>query len=324
MRALTEMDNETEARRLGDYLYAQGIPNDVDEDEGEWTIWIHDDEQLAAAEAELKPFCTNPSDSKYTKTSGTADRLRKEQAEEDKVAAKRQVDVRTQVFGQPTGAKPMLTLFMIGLCVIIHLLKISGRDLSPLYYSNISLTNAAKQSMSDAEQMQYRMKRVLPPEVTGQRIGLAGNEKPQRVGVGEAWRLITPIFMHGGFLHIIFNMYWLYFLGGVMEGKLGFGRFLGFVILAALLSNIGQYIAEGPYFLGMSGVNYGLFGYLWIRGKLDPTFGFQLDPSTIAIMLIWFGVCLIGLMPNVANTAHALGLIVGCAAAWIATQRALR
>ena len=32
MRALTEMDNETEARRLGDYLYAQGIPNDVDED----------------------------------------------------------------------------------------------------------------------------------------------------------------------------------------------------------------------------------------------------------------------------------------------------
>ena len=47
MRALTEMDNETEARRFGDYLYAQGIPNDVDEDEGEWTIWIHDDDQLA-------------------------------------------------------------------------------------------------------------------------------------------------------------------------------------------------------------------------------------------------------------------------------------
>ena len=72
----------------------------------------------------------------------------------------------------------------------------------------------------------------------------------------------------------------------------------------------------------MSGVNYGLFGYLWIRGKLDPTFGFQLDPSTIAIMLIWFGVCLIGLMPNVANTAHAIGLISGAGMGWIAAQRA--
>ena len=254
------MDNETEARRLGDYLYAQGIPNDVDEDEGEWTLWIHDDDQLAVAEAELKNFRANPADRKYAKTTGTADRLRQQQAEEDKVAAKRQVDVRTQVFGQSTGAKPLLTLFMIGLCVIVHLLKMSGRDLSPLYYSNISLTDDAKKSMSHAEQRQYRMKRVLPPEVTGKRIGLAGNPKPQRVGVGEVWRLITPIFMHGGFLHIIFNMYWLYFLGGVMEAKLGIGRFLGFVILAALLSNIGQYIAEGPFFLGMSGVNYGLFG----------------------------------------------------------------
>jgi len=318
------MDNETEARRLGDYLYAQGIPNDVDEDEGEWTIWIHDDDQLTAAEAELNAFHSNPADIKYAKTSGTADRLHKEQAEEDKAVAKRQVDVRTQVFGQPTGAKPMLTLFMIGLCVIIHLLKMSGRDLSSLYISSYGLTQPiVETTVISGKQVDRRFNRPsILPEITGKEV-LVGSEY-QSVGKFQIWRLITPIFMHGNFLHIIFNMYWLYFLGGAMEGKLGFGRFLGFVLLAALLSNIGQYIVGGPNFLGMSGVNYGLFGYLWIRGKLDPTFGFELDQSTIAILLIWFGVCLIGLMPGIANTAHALGLIVGCAAAWIATQRALR
>lgn len=324
MRPIGEITDETEAKRFGDYLYANGIACDVDEDEGIWTVWIHDDDQLTKAETELAEFMETPGHPRYTQASARAEKIRQEEAKEDERAARRQIDVRTQVFGQATGSKPLLTLFMIGLCVIIHLLKVSGRDLSPLYYTNISLTTAAKQSMSHGEQMQYRLNRVLPPEITGKKIGLAGNDKPERVGVGEMWRLITPIFMHGGFLHIIFNMYWLYFLGGVMEGKLGLGRFLGFVLLAAVLSNIGQYITEGPYFLGMSGVNYGLFGYLWIRGKLDPTFGFELDPSTIAIMLIWFGVCLVGLMPNVANTAHALGLIVGCAAAWIATQRAMR
>lgn len=323
MRPIGEIKDETEAKRFGDYLYANGIACDVDEDEGIWTVWIHDDDQLTKAETELAEFIETPGHPRYTQASARAEKIRQEEAKEDERAARRQIDVRTQVFGQATGSKPLLTLFMIGLCVIIHLLKVSGRDLSSLYISDYGLTQpiVKKNVVTGKEVHRYNRPSVLP-EITGKEV-LVGSEY-QSVGKFQIWRLITPIFMHATFLHIIFNMYLLYFLGGVMEGKLGFGRFLGFVLLAAVLSNIGQYIAEGPIFLGMSGVNYGLFGYLWIRGKIDPTFGFELDQSTIAIMLIWFGVCLVGLMPKVANTAHALGLIVGCAAAWIATQRAMR
>ena len=46
MRSIDEFSSEQEARLLGDYLYAKGIGNDVDEEDGVWTLWIHDDDQL--------------------------------------------------------------------------------------------------------------------------------------------------------------------------------------------------------------------------------------------------------------------------------------
>jgi len=125
-------------------------------------------------------------------------------------------------------------------------------------------------------------------------------------------------------MHFLFNLYWLYFLGGGMEGRLGTGRFVLFVLTAAILSNLSQYLLAGPNFGGMSGVNYALFGYLWIRGNKDPNFGIQLDQGTIMIMLIWFGLCFTPLLPNIANTAHAAGLGIGAGWGWQAAQRAMR
>ena len=60
----------------------------------------------------------------------------------------------------------------------------------------------------------------------------------------------------------------------------------------------------------MSGVVYGLFGYVWMKGKYDPGEGMFLHPSTIMIMLFWFAFCFVGPM-NIANGAHAGGLAVG-------------
>ena len=42
------------------------------------------------------------------------------------------------------------------------------------------------------------------------------------------------------------------------------------------------------------------------------------------MLLIWFVVCFTGLVGNIANAAHTLGLIVGVIAGWLAAQRALR
>ncbi len=130
---------------------------------------------------------------------------------------------------------------------------------------------------------------------------------------GQVWRLVTPIFLHFGLLHIVFNMFWLYDLGSLIERRLGSVLFALVALLIAVGSNFAQYLATGPGFGGMSGVVYGLFGYAWVRGRLDPTSGLYLRPDIAFWMMAWFVLCAMGVISNVANWAHGIGLLVGAA-----------
>jgi GlpG protein len=324
MRAIGEINNEAEALRFGDYLYANGIANDVEEDDREWTIWIHDDDLIAKAKKELANFLKDTADPRYTEAGRQATRLRQTEAKENERAARRQVDVRTQVFGRVRTATPVLTYMMIGICVLVHLLKLSGRDLSVLYISKYpALQSVEVIEVATGKVVGKDTRNTFLAEITGKRILDGRIEKS--VGAGQVWRVFTPMFLHFGFMHIIFNMYWLHFFGGGMEGRLGSIRFAIFILLAAALSNLGQYLVSGsPVFGGMSGVNYALFGYIWIRGNKDPSFGIQLDQGTIMILLIWFALCFTGLLGNIANTAHTIGLVIGAGWGWLAARRAMR
>jgi hypothetical protein len=55
----------------------------------------------------------------------------------------------------------------------------------------------------------------------------------------------------------------------------------------------------------------GLFGFIWMRGKLDPASGLRLNQADIVMMVGWFFLCLIGIIPHVANGAHGFGLVMG-------------
>ena len=61
---------------------------------------------------------------------------------------------------------------------------------------------------------------------------------------GEVWRLVTPIFMHGNILHIFFNMWWLSAFGTMIEVRRGTLRLAGLVLIAAIISNIGQHFYD--------------------------------------------------------------------------------
>lgn len=128
---------------------------------------------------------------------------------------------------------------------------------------------------------------------------------------GQAWRLVTPIFVHFNVLHILFNMWMLYDLGGLVERRLGSMLFVLLVLVIAACSNVGQFLARGADFGGMSGVVYGLFGYAWVRGRLDPTSGLYLRPDMAIWMIGWFALCAVGAVGNVANWAHGVGLVAG-------------
>ena len=143
----------------------------------------------------------------------------------------------------------------------------------------------------------------------------------ERVQAGQAWRLFTPALLHFSLWHLLFNLMWLQDLGTVLETKLGTARFAAVVGLVAVLSNVAQFAAGGPGFGGLSGVIYGLFGYLWVRGKRDFRFGVILSPMTSGLLMVFLALGIFGLLGPTANAAHFSGLVVGGALGWLAARQ---
>ena len=129
---------------------------------------------------------------------------------------------------------------------------------------------------------------------------------------GEVWRLVTPAFIHFNLIHIGFNMLNLVGLGNILERRLNSWHYGWLVLGLAVASNLTQYFVTGsPAFGGMSGVVYGLIGYIWLRGRFDRTFGLAIPQQMIVIALVWFVACFTGELGPIANAAHGAGLALG-------------
>ena len=136
----------------------------------------------------------------------------------------------------------------------------------------------------------------------------------------EWWRLLGPAFIHFSVLHFIFNLLWWSMLGSQVERQFGSSFIIILFVVTALVSNLAQLIVAGPNFGGLSGVVYGLVGFVWITGWLRPQWGLYLPKAIVGFMLVWL---LLGfadvLWVNMANAAHTAGLISGCVMAWLLT-----
>jgi GlpG protein len=142
---------------------------------------------------------------------------------------------------------------------------------------------------------------------------------------GQIWRLFSPCVLHRDFLHILFNMIWLWMLGRPIEQRIGAGKMLLVTLIAGIGSNVVQYLMSGPLFLGYSGVIMGLAGFIWMRQKVAPWENYPLQRGTIlflaffvlamtVLQMLSFFAQLIVHVPfgvNIANSAHISGAIIG-------------
>ncbi len=146
----------------------------------------------------------------------------------------------------------------------------------------------------------------------------------------QFWRVITPLFLHFGALHICFNALWTWELGRRIEMAQGSARILVLTLLVGIGSNFAQAMVTGAViFGGMSGVIYGLLGYCVVWSRLRPQQSFQINNGVVIFMIAWLVLCYAGLSRLVAgvdtaNTAHLSGLLLGGLAGVITALRSPR
>jgi len=131
--------------------------------------------------------------------------------------------------------------------------------------------------------------------------------------MSEPWRVITSVFVHLDIVHLSLNLYWTWILGKEVERRIGTQRTLALLFALAVGSSSAEYVLLSGG-VGLSGVVYGLFGYLWSRRGADPSIRELLTNTIIAFFVGCFLLCIAvtvaGWYP-VANIAHAVGWGLG-------------
>ncbi|WP_427015900.1 rhomboid family intramembrane serine protease [Pseudarthrobacter sp. P1] len=135
---------------------------------------------------------------------------------------------RTIFGGTVRSGRPMVTLALIALCVVVFVLELA-----------------------------------VPNDVVFQNFAYAPFTTE-----AEPWRMLTSAFLHsqGFLLHIAFNMYALWILGHALEPALGRSRFLALYLVSAFAGSVGVLLISpvGTAVVGASGAIFGLFGALFV------------------------------------------------------------
>ncbi|MFJ7978613.1 rhomboid family intramembrane serine protease [Peribacillus sp. JNUCC 23] len=154
-------------------------------------------------------------------------------------------------------------------------------------------------------------------------------EKGQGVNLyissGEWWRLVTPIFLHSSFSHLLFNCFALAIFGPPLERLLGSLTFTVFFLITGISANIITFILQPPTYIhvGASGAIFGLLGFylylvLFQKNRL-PT-----QEVKMIYTLIGVGVLMTFIQPNINITGHLSGLATGLLLASLFIQNRLK
>lgn len=130
---------------------------------------------------------------------------------------------------------------------------------------------------------------------------------------------VTSQFLHGGFGHIVSNMWFLWIFGDNVEARLGRVRFIFFYLLSGIFAGLSQYVLSinsAIPMLGASGAVAGVLGAYWVffpRYRIDtlvPTIFFytRMTLSAHTVLLFWFVIQLFSGVGSLAVTTAIGGI----------------
>lgn len=331
MRLIGSFSDAKQAERFSSYLKREGIATlcepgfDAVTEKISYQCWVHDEDQIDRAEKDFISFVANPEDPRF----GVVE---EEPPLQEPLAPP----------PPPKVIRAPFTVFIIALCIGVFLLSLldeyQGEGtppnqkelLGPVEESLLFDIPPSIVGVQTAEQLALTSYwrgiyswTVL--KIQGKPPTLAEGPMFVKIRQGEVWRLISPVLMHGGFLHILFNMIWVWILSVPIEQRIGIFRLLSLSLGVGVVSNVAQYLMSGPFFLGYSGIVMGLVGFIWMRERLAPWEGYPLRRSTLFFLGLFIGgvfvlqcvafiLQFLGVMhfdPNIANTAHIVGGLTG-------------
>ncbi len=282
MRKLVTVGDDALARRLADALLAESIATEVRDDDPEQVeVWVRDDADVPEARTLSDRFLEDPDAFGAKVRAGAKARSARQAA--DRRWRQRVERTRHSVHG--VRARPVFTMAIGVAALAVTLLTSFGQH----------------RAMTDL---------------------LVLTRYPARAGLvdvmnGEVWRLVTPALLHFDVMHLAFNLWMWWSFGRLVEERKGPAFFLPLVLVADVAGFVGEWLGVlwttpggFAYAGGLSGILYGLFGYVWLKGRLDPSDRLEVHPQTVMLLLGWLLLGFSGML-GVANGAHLAGLVVG-------------
>lgn len=174
---------------------------------------------------------------------------------------------------------PLVTYTYIGLCILIFLVDTATRYLG------------------------------LGNSQTGY-LSLLGMRSNPLITLGQVWRLVTPMFLHGGISHLFMNCFALYVWGRYAEAFYGKSRYIAILLLSGITGCVAGYALSSYNALGASGAIFGIFGaFLAFRKShkqlYNTVFGVQI------LVYVLFNLVTGFMSQGVDNLGHLGGLAGG-------------
>ena len=325
MRLIGVTEGQKKVGNFAAWLLTQEIETKIETtDDGKVEVWVKEEDHFKQALSQYEEFLANPDDPKYASAVTEANQILREREKKRREIQKKQMKVPRSSGGMGTPTGPMTKTVMI-LCLLVAIFTNFGHKDERDQGANRALQFVAvdqPQSLELAEAYQDDR------DALGLRLA--------SITRGEIWRLVTPMFIHYGVFHFLFNMLWFLQFGRMIEGRYGTVWMVILVLATAILSNFAQGVAperldgSAPHissgimissFGGLSGVVYGLFGFIVVKQFTDPRSGFFLPQLTIVLLIGWMVFCMLPVAGSmgyhVANWAHAIGFLTGVVLAYL-------